>query len=119
MVGAPAATDQIIGKGDGKRLRYQLIKSYGEDPPQERSITRPVVKSIKVAVNGRKVTNWILGKLGMIVFDVPPIAGAKISAGFLFDVPVRFASDQLDVSHATFLAGDIPDVQLIEVKESA
>ncbi|WP_323799576.1 phage major capsid protein [Parasphingorhabdus sp.] len=54
---------------------------------------------------------------GIVAFDSPPADGSAITAGFLFDVPVRFASDQLTVSHATFLAGDIPEVLLVEVRE--
>jgi uncharacterized protein (TIGR02217 family) len=40
-----------------------------------------------------------------------------VSAGFLFDVPVRFAEDRIEVNRATFLAGEAPSVPLIEVRE--
>lgn len=33
-------------------------------------------------------------------------------------VPVRFAEDRLEVNRATFLAGDAPNVPLIEARES-
>ena len=39
-------------------------------------------------------------------------------AGFRFDVPVRFAEDRLSLSRATFAAGEIPSVPLIEIRES-
>ena len=60
---------------------------------------------------------WTLAPDGMVEFETPPASGGDITAGYLFDVPVRFASDQLTVSHATFLAGDIPEVLLVEVRE--
>jgi uncharacterized protein (TIGR02217 family) len=60
---------------------------------------------------------WSLGEKGEIAFDTPPAAGTAIAAGFRFDVPVRFAEDRLAVSLATFAAGEVPSVPLIEVRE--
>jgi hypothetical protein len=42
---------------------------------------------------------------------------AALREGYLFDVPVRFAEDTLEVSRSTFLAGEAPSVPLIEVRE--
>jgi uncharacterized protein (TIGR02217 family) len=110
------ATDQLLGTGDGIRTSFQLVKNYGGGEP--RRITRPVPGSLKVALNGTQVENgWELGSGGIIEFDVAPAVGARVSAGFVFDVPVRFASDELSISLATFLAGEIPSVPLIEVRE--
>ncbi|WP_321327072.1 DUF2460 domain-containing protein [uncultured Parasphingorhabdus sp.] len=119
MVGAPWLTDQYLGKGDGQRTEYQLVKNYGDpaDEPQQRLITRPDPETVLVAVNGEPAAGWSLGPAGIIIFDSPPAEESDITAGFLFDVPVRFESDRLSVSHATFLAGDIPEVLLVEVWE--
>ena len=119
MVGAPVPTDQYLGKGDGQRTEYQLLKNYGDpaDEPQQRRITRPDPATVQVAVNGQLAGGWSLGPAGVIIFDNPPAEDSDITAGFLFDVPVRFESDRLTVSHATFLAGDIPEVLLVEVRE--
>jgi len=38
-----------------------------------------------------------------------------VTAGFEFDVPVRFESDELDINLLAFEAGDIPSIPLIEV----
>ena len=121
MVAAPTPTDQLLGTGDGQQIRYRLIKNYGDvaGEPQQRWITRPDPDSLQLAIDGQLVGNWSLGETGMVVFDNPPAEGSDITAGFLFDVPVRFASDQLMVNHATFLAGDIPEVLLIEVREGS
>jgi uncharacterized protein (TIGR02217 family) len=43
--------------------------------------------------------------------------GSEVRAGFRFDVPVRFAEDRLAVSRATFEAGEIASVPLIELRE--
>jgi uncharacterized protein (TIGR02217 family) len=41
-----------------------------------------------------------------------------VRAGFLFDVPVRFAEDRLDVAGAAFAAGEAPSVPVVEVREA-
>jgi uncharacterized protein (TIGR02217 family) len=63
-------------------------------------------------------TGWILGEGGNIVFNTAPANGAIIKAGYRFDVPVRFAEDRIEVSRATFGAGDMASVTLIEIKEA-
>ncbi|MBX7481465.1 DUF2460 domain-containing protein [Qipengyuania qiaonensis] len=116
MTGAPAATDQLLGVGDGMASRFRLVKTYGE---QARVITRPDMASIAVAVGGAVTGGWAYEAGGWIVFDTAPAAGARITAGFLFDVPVRFAEDRLDVSGLSFAAGEAPSVPLIEIREAA
>jgi uncharacterized protein (TIGR02217 family) len=43
--------------------------------------------------------------------------GAAITAGFLFDVPVRFDIDRLDIELTSFDAAEAPAIPLIEVRE--
>lgn len=114
-----SALDQLIGVGSGGATRFALVKHYGDaDAAQARRITRPVNASVKVAVGGvARTTGWTLGDRGHIDFDIAPAAGAAITAGFLFDVPVRFATDRIDVSIAGWCAGELPSVPLIEVRE--
>jgi uncharacterized protein (TIGR02217 family) len=115
MIGTPGAADQALGTGDGVRTGFALVKAYGG---QVRRITRPVAGSVRVSVAGvERVSGWTLGPLGMLSFEEPPAAGAAVRAGFRFDVPVRFAEDRLSVSRATFEAGEIASVPLIEVRE--
>ena len=49
----------------------------------------------------------------------PPAAGAQVRAGFLFDVPVRFAEDRLEIAGADFAAGEAPSVPIVELREEA
>lgn len=120
--GEPTATDQPLGVGDGSTTRFVLVKLYGDDgladdPPQRRRITRPWPDSVVVAVNGVTVAGWTLGEGGAIDFAEPPSAGALVTSGYRFDVPVRFASDRLAVSIAGWQAGELPGVPLIELRE--
>lgn len=109
-----AATDQLLGAGDGVAVGFALVKHYGD---AVRRITRPVAGSVRVAVGGVETSGFTLGAGGLVVLDVAPGAGVAVSAGFLFDVPVRFAEDALSVTRATFLAGATTSVPLIEVRE--
>jgi uncharacterized protein (TIGR02217 family) len=116
MTGVHAATDQAIGSADGSTDGFALVKSYGTG--EQRRITRPVAGTVRVAVDGAELASgWTIEDKGVIRFDAPPANGAAVTAGFLFDVPVRFANDQIEVNRSTFLAGEAPSVPLIEVRE--
>lgn len=117
--GPPSATDQRIGEGDGVRTAFRLVKNYGLGPSaQVRAITRPRPGTIIVAINGTQISAWTQGPLGEIRLDTAPAAGAAITAGYRFDVPVRFGQDRIDVNRATFGAGEMPSVLLVEIKEA-
>jgi uncharacterized protein (TIGR02217 family) len=120
MTGAPTMLDQAIGTGDGLAASFRLVKFYGGiDDPQIRPITRPRAETVTVSVGGVEETGWTLGGGGVVSFAEAPAEGAEIRAGFLFDVPVRFAEDRLDITGANFAAGEAPSVPLIEIREAA
>ncbi|WP_349024600.1 DUF2460 domain-containing protein [Sphingorhabdus sp.] len=118
--GDPGMLDQHLGIGDGVQTLFQLLKRYGDgESAQVRAITRPRTGSVRIAINGVATTAWTLGPLGQIQFEAPPSAAAEVTAGFRFDVPVRFDQDRIDVSRSTFGAGEMPNVMLVEIKEAA
>ncbi|MXO86170.1 TIGR02217 family protein [Altererythrobacter aurantiacus] len=110
------AFDQIIGTGDGTASVFRLTKDYDG---QVRNITRPDVASIRVSIDGIETSEWTYAEGGRILLDSAPSAGAIVRAGFLFDVPVRFAEDRLDLSSVAFKAGEAPSVPLVEIREDA
>ena len=116
---AISATDQRLGTGDGGTTRFALVKHYGDgDDTQTRRITRPIDASVKVAIDDVPQTMaWALAALGQVDFETPPPPGAIVTAGYDFDVPVRFAADRVDVSIAGWRAGDLPSVPLVELRE--
>lgn len=120
MTGDPGFLDQAIATGDGTATRFPLVKLYGAGGEAEaRRITRPVAGSVRVGVAGaERLTGWTLADGGIIQFDTAPAAGAAITAGYRFDVPVRFEQDQLQVSLASVTAGEAPEVPLVEVREA-
>ncbi|MCL4672533.1 MAG: TIGR02217 family protein [Sphingomonadaceae bacterium] len=120
MTGVPGPADQLLGTGDGQSARFPLVKRYGTgSDAQVRRITRPRSGSVSVSVGGTQASGWTLDEGGVVVFSAAPPAGAEVRAGFLFDVPVRFAEDRLTVAGAAFAAGEVPSVPLIEVREAS
>lgn len=111
----PSALDQAIGIGDGQATQFQLVKTYGT---VKRSITKPVIGTVKIAVNGvEKTTGFSVDTTtGRITFSVAPVAGAVITAGFEFDTPVRFDSERIDITLEGFEAGRVVAVALVELK---
>ena len=116
---AVSAVDQKLGDGDGATSEFRLAKYYGSGADaQQRFITRPVAGTIRVAVNGvEQMSGWLHLGGGVITFVAAPASGAILTAGFEFDVPVRFAEDVLEVNRATFAAGEMPSVPLVEIRE--
>jgi len=117
MIEPPTMVDQTLGEGDGVRTAFPLIKTYGLNG-QVRRITRPVASSVVVALGAVRATGWVLEAGGVVRFTSAPPVGAVVTAGFRFDVPVRFANDSINVGRASFGAGDMPDIQLVEIKEA-
>jgi uncharacterized protein (TIGR02217 family) len=115
----PGPLDQRLGVGDGVKAEFPLQRFYGPgEEAQVRRISRPVAGSIRVAVDGIESTSgWSHAGLGVIAFDEAPAEGAVLTAGYRFDVPVRFAEDRLDINRVTFAAGEAPSVPLVEIRE--
>jgi uncharacterized protein (TIGR02217 family) len=117
--GVPAETDQAIGEGDGERTAFPLVKTYGSaHAPYARAIAKPVAGSVSIAIDGEALADgWSVDTTsGVVTFATAPAADAAITAGFRFDVPVRFDTDRLDVNLTSFAAGDIPAIPLVEIR---
>lgn len=120
---APSPLDQMLGTGDGAQTQFQLTKVYGSSyAPYARPIGKPVPGSVRIAVAGAEVvadTDFTCDSATGIVTFLPghiPASGAAVTAGFLFDVPVRFDTDYLEVDLSAFAAGAIPKIPLVEIK---
>ena len=114
----PTPFDQPIGVGDGVRTGFQLTKRYGANfDPYFRPITRPVSGSVRVAVGGVELTTgWTVDiSTGLVGFSTPPANGAPVTAGFQFDVPVRFDTDRLDIELSSFDGAEAPNIPLVEI----
>ncbi len=118
---APTPFDQQIGTGDAAQKTFQLIKRYGADfDPYDRPITKPLAASVRVAVAGVELgaADFEVDDLtGLVTLDLAPPIGDPVTAGFEFDVPVRFDIDRLDIELSSFDAAEAPSIPLIEVRE--
>jgi uncharacterized protein (TIGR02217 family) len=117
-VAAPAFNDQIIGIGDGATKVFQLIKNYASGGiTHQRKISKPVVGSVLIGINGAPVTTGfsVDTTTGLVTLATAPAAAQNISAGFIFDVPVRFDTDQLALTAENY-AMFKTDVPLVEVR---
>jgi uncharacterized protein (TIGR02217 family) len=120
---APTALDQAIGVGDGVRSEFQLVKRYGSlFAPYEREIRKPVAGSVMIAVGGVPVSEGVHFSVdtttGLVTFAPGhvPATGASVTAGFEFDVPVRFDTDRFEVNLSGFRHGAIPAIPVVEVR---
>lgn len=111
--------DQGIGTGDGSTTTFQLKKIYGSTiNPYTRDIKKPVLGTVRVGVNGVEQTSgWSVNTTtGIITFDSAPTNTHPVTAGFEFDVPVRFGTDYLEIDYSNFDAGGIADIPIMEIR---
>lgn len=115
---APAATDQVLGTGDGTTAAFQLTKTYAVTgaPAFERVITKPF-GALLIGVDGTPMASgWSLNvATGIVTFDAPPALAAALTWGGLFHVPVRFDC-KLDQITLRGPIGDIPSIFLQELR---
>lgn len=119
----PSPLDQEIGTGDGATAAFQLVKTYGgAHAPWTRAIKKPVAGTVRVAVDGVEQTEGAEFAVdiatGLVTFQPGhvPVASAVITAGFEFDVPVRFDTDKLEINLQGFRHGAIPHIPIVEVR---
>lgn len=115
----PESMDQEIGIGDGEATSFQLAKTYGSGMESyRREITLPVAGSVRIAIDGFELDASAFSvdaRTGIVTLGAAPAAGSAVTAGFLFDIAARFDTDRLEVSLASFKAGQIPSIPLVEV----
>lgn len=120
-VSTPDDEDQTIGTGDGTTTTFQLIKTYTSGSESTvRTIQKPVANSVVVALDGvAQASGWTVNTTtGVITFTSAPGSSVVVSAGYEFDVPVRFGEDideGLIASYDDFSTGSVPDISLMEL----
>lgn len=121
--GTPSPLDQVIGTGTGALATFQLVKTYGSAfAPWSRTIRKPVAGTVTIAVAGVTKTagtdyaaDHTTGAVTFLAGSIPA-AGQSVTAGFEFDVPVRFDTDKLEVNLAGLSHGAIAHIPIVEVR---
>ncbi len=120
-----SVANQQIGIGDGSNTELQLIKTYASgNAVVIRKINKPVVGTVKIYRNGREFTSNLRGATnysvdyatGIVSFSEAAEPGMIITADFEFDVPVRFDTDELQLSIDSFNSGSWSGISLIEIR---
>ena len=120
--GDPTPLDQVVGIGTGGISTFQLGKTYGgAHAPYFRHVTRPVAGTVSIAVAGvvkaasAYTVDFTTGHVTFAPAQVPT-TGAVVTAGFWFDVPVRFDTDKLEISLSGLQHGAIPNIPIVEIR---
>ncbi len=113
--------DQVIARGDGETTVFQLIKTYSSGGfSYVRPILKPVLGTVTLGLDQDAQREGVDFEVdlatGRVIFSAPPLEQVEITAGFEFDVPVRFDTDKIQTSVASFQAGDVPNVPVVEVR---
>jgi uncharacterized protein (TIGR02217 family) len=113
--------DQVIGQGDGAQHVFRIHKVYQSgDAKYERPVFKPVAGTVRVGVadtQQQEAVDFTLNTAtGEVTLAQAPAPGEQVTAGFEFDVPVRFDTDRIQTSVASFQVGDMPNVPVVEVR---
>ncbi len=113
--------DQVIARGDGETTVFQLIKTYSSGGfSYVRPILKPVLGTVTLGLDQDAQHEGVDFEVdlatGRVTFTAPPPEQVEITSGFEFDVPVRFDTDKIQTSVASFQAGDVPNVPVVEVR---
>ena len=121
-----SAQDQVLCIGDGYTRSFQIRKTYTRGSQSYlRTITLPVVNTLRIwregqgaSAAGEMTTGWSVNRTtGIVTFDEAPALGRLHKWGGLFDVPVRFESDDaFDGIAQAFGVGGFADITLLETR---
>jgi len=120
---AHSPTDVQIGVGDGVTTTFQLVKIYSDASNSvTRRIEKPVSGTVRVAKSAvEALTGWTVDTTtGIVTFSVAPALGVIVTAGFEFDVPVRFTADvDAWMKHIVtdYANRSIPSMGVIELRD--
>jgi uncharacterized protein (TIGR02217 family) len=110
---------QLLGVGNGTTTTFQLVKRYSSGVVVEvRTITKPVAGTVRVYRDGVEAeSGWSVNTTtGLVTFTNAPAPGVQVTADFEFDVPVRFDSDQMDITVETYQLGSWQQIVLLEIR---
>lgn len=108
----PSPSNVHLGVGDGAQNQFQLKTASG------RTIRKPEPSSVVMALNGTVIDPGSVSvdaATGLVTLSVAPALGVAVTGGCLFDVPVRFENQSLQITRADPDAGALDDLILTEV----
>ena len=126
FIGA-SVVPETFGTGDGSTTVFQLIKSYKVGAEvQTRKITRPRYSAdlplqIYKYISGAWViqaSGWTVDyTTGLVTFSTPPASTIPLGWAGLFDVPMRFDTDQPGLNMKVLQVGMSDTLKMVQIKE--
>ena len=118
---SPSMLDQVLGSrrrgADGLRAAQDLCLGGAVLRAADQQAGEG---SVRVAVGGVPAEQGgdfaVDHATGVVRWRRRRRRGALVTAGFEFDVPVRFDTDRISASLAGFAAGEIPSIPVVEVR---
>ena len=117
--------DQNIGTGDGVTAAFQIRKQYTvAGNTINRNITKPISGTVRISVAGSELvagepTDFVVDyTTGIVTLASVPTNGQAVTAGFEFDVPVRFDTDILAAQFVSTFELEVPQIVLREVRSA-
>ena len=116
--GTISPTNWAIGAGDGTTTAFQLIKRCASGAILDARYGEAVTGTVRIALGGvEQPFGWSVDiTTGGVSFGAAPGVGVAITAGFEFDVPVRFDTDVLDVTLDLERLDSITSIPLLEIR---
>ncbi|MGR3837527.1 MAG: phage distal tail protein, Rcc01695 family [Cognatishimia sp.] len=113
--------DEVLGRGDGVTRSFALVKTYvSGDARYDRPIAKPVEGTVRLGVGDSELFAGhhfeVDVSTALVTLDQAPGPDDFVTAGFEFDVPVRFDIDRIQTSVANFQVGDVPNVPVVELR---
>lgn len=119
-IGQPGVPQQIA-VGDGSRTQFQLVKTYSASGLflYSKPVHKPIVSTYSVFVNSISTSSYTIdSSTGLLTISPAPENGHPIAVYGEYDVVVRFDSDELVIDMAVFNSGSLPNIKIVEVRES-
>ena len=108
-----------LGVGNGTKTIFQLRKQYiSGNVIFNRIINKPVIGSLKIYQNGILKTSGVSmdSTTGLVTLAPAPANGVIITADFEFDVPVRFDTDNMNISADAYQTLSWNDISVVELR---
>lgn len=117
----PWATDQPMQmlSADGRVWAFYKGLQHGLADRRARRIFKPIAASVGLAHAGQPIPKshyTVHAAQGVIAFASAHRRRAQVTAGFEFDVPVRFDTDRLDIQLTSPNAGSCAPIPLVEIR---
>ena len=119
----PPATDtgSIAGASGGTASTSSTPSSdyaTSATPASPRATAKPVAGTLKLYRDGvQAASGWSVdATTGLVTFTAAPAMGVIVTADFEFDVPVRFDTDQMELTIETYELGSWGQIPVVEIR---